>query len=288
MNTACYRHPGRPTALSCTRCGRPACPECLQPAPVGQHCLDCVAQERGAARVPTGGPPATLDAHRTPWVTYALIAVNVALFAAAVLQSGGRGLSSSTIMQDGWLYTGNPFGQGYEYWRLLTSGFLHFSVPHLAVNMISLYILGRDLERLFGWARYLMIYLISLFGGSAAVLALQHSAAATAGASGAIYGLMGALLVVVLRLKLPATSVLVVIGINIVMSLSIPGISLWAHLGGLLFGALGALAVVWLPAVALPPARRTEAAVVRIGWIGLTVLLVIAVAAGAGVMTALS
>ncbi len=287
MYADCYRHPGRPTALSCTRCGRPACPECLRPAPVGQHCVDCVAQEAASARVPAGATPTALDAYRTPWVTYSLIAINVVLFVAAMMQSRGD-LNYSTIMREGWLHTGNPFGQGYEYWRLLTSGFLHFSVPHLLVNMISLYILGRDLERLFGWSRYLMIYLISLFGGSAAVLALQHSEAATAGASGAIYGLMGALLVVVLRLKLPATSVLVVIGINIVMSLSIPGISLWAHLGGLLFGALGALAVLWLPVVTLAPAQRTEAAAGRIGWIGLTVLLVIAVGAGVGLMTAMS
>lgn len=285
MQSTCYRHPDRPTALSCTRCGRSACVDCLRPAPVGQHCVDCVAQEAASVRV-TAATEFLPEASRKPVVTYGLIAVNVVLFVICLMQAGGREMSRSTLMYYGSLITGWP--QDYEYWRLLTSGFLHFSVPHIALNMISLYILGRDLERYFGSARFGMIYLTSLLGGSAAVLLLQHNLSMTAGASGAIYGLMGALLVVVLRLKQPATSVLVVIGANIVMSVSIPGISLWAHLGGLLFGALGALAVLWLPMVSLAPEKRTEAAFTRTGWLGLVALLVLAAALGVGTMTALA
>lgn len=251
---------------------------------MGQHCVDCIAEEAAAARVGTTAP--TGEPHATPYVTYSLIAVNLAVFVACMFQAGGVDLVRSSIMTTGFLPTG--FNLDYEYWRLLTSGFLHWSVTHIAVNMISLYIVGRDLERLFGPARYLTLYLTSLLGGSAAVLALQHSPALTAGASGAIYGLMGALLVVVVRLKLPTTSVLLVIGFNIVLSWTIPGISLWAHLGGLVFGALGALAVLWVPVVTLAPEQRTMAKVTRVGWYGLVALLVIAAVAGIGLVTALS
>lgn len=243
-----------------------------------------MARESAGARVGTA-PQVAERADRPPVVTYGLIAINVVLFAIAMLQSSGN-LPRSSLMYYGVLFTGDDVR--FEYWRLLTSGFLHWSVPHIALNMISLYIIGRDLERLFGPARYLTIYLTSLFGGSAAVLLLQQGQVATAGASGAIYGLMGALLVVVLRLKLPTTSLLVVIGLNIVMSIRIPGISLWAHLGGLAFGALGALAVLWLPIAVLPPDRRTAARVSRTGWIGLVGLLVLSVAIGVGAMTMLS
>ncbi|GAA3948743.1 rhomboid family intramembrane serine protease [Gordonia caeni] len=252
---------------------------------MGQHCVDCIAQEAAAVRVdPTA--PAAGGANATPYVTYSLIAVNLAIFVACLLQARGVDLVRSSIMTTGFLPTG--FNLDFEYWRLLTSGFLHWSVTHIAVNMISLYIVGRDLERLFGPARYLTIYVTSLLGGSAAVLALQHSPALTAGASGAIYGLMGALLVVVVRLKLPTTSVLLVIGFNIILSWTIPGISLWAHLGGLVFGALGALAVLWVPVVTLAPEQRTMAKVTRVGWFGLGALLLIALAAGVGLVTSLS
>lgn len=252
---------------------------------MGQHCVDCIAQEAAATRVDPAAPAAGA-ATATPYVTYALIAVNLALFAACLVQAGGVDLARSSIMLSGLLPTG--FDLEFEYWRLFTSGFLHWSVTHIAVNMISLYIVGRDLERLFGPARYLTIYVTSLLGGSAAVLALQHSASLTAGASGAIYGLMGALLVVVVRLKLPTTSVLLVIGFNIILSWTIPGISLWTHLGGLVFGALGALAVLWVPVVALAPEQRTMAKVTRVGWVGLGALLLIALAAGIGLVTSLS
>lgn len=287
----CSWHPDRPTALSCSRCGRSACPDCLRSAPVGQHCVECVAREAATVRVGTAAPVATDGAHRTPVVTYSLIAVNVVVFALCMWQGAGV-VGASALMEWGVLSTG--FGPlfrpevDFEYWRLLTSGFLHWSVPHIALNMISLYIIGRDLERAFGPLRYGTIYLASLLGGSAAVLLLQKGFVATAGASGAVYGLMGALLIVVLRLKLSATSVLVVIGLNVVMSVTIPGISIWAHLGGLLFGALGALAVLWLPAAILPPERRTADRVNRVGTAALIALLVVAAGIGVALITAYS
>ena len=115
----------------------------------------------------------------------------------------------------------------HEYWRLITSGFLHLSPMHIAVNMFSLYILGTMLEPILGTGRFLQIHLTSLFGGSAAVALFAGENTATAGASGAIYGLMGAMLVIVLKLKAPAGQVIAVIAINLVISISVPGISSW-------------------------------------------------------------
>ena len=112
------------------------------------------------------------------------------------------------------------------------------------------------------------------------VMALEPGLKATAGASGAIYGLLGALLVVVLKLKLPATTVIAVIVINVVLSLSIPGISLLGHLGGLVFGSAAAAAVIWLPVKILPPEKQTYQQVTKIGWYGLTALAVIALVIG--------
>ncbi|GAC81512.1 rhomboid family intramembrane serine protease [Gordonia malaquae] len=226
----------------------------------------------------TSPTPAVSSANAKPIVTYTLIAINVVVFAAVLLQAGGTTLFYSSIYREGVLISGAGFDD--QYWRLLTSGFLHQSVPHLAINMFSLYIIGADLERALGRGRYLAIYLVSLLGGSAAVMAFQSGVTATAGASGAIYGLMGALLILLLRVKAPVQTVLGVIAINIVISVTIPGISLFGHLGGLVFGAAAAGVVVWLPARLLPPERRTQAAVSRIGWYGLAALAVIAVVIG--------
>lgn len=281
MNQVCYRHPDRPTALSCTRCGRSACPECLRPASVGQHCVDCVAQANAAQRATA---PTVAGRDSKPVVTYTLIAINVLVFGAVMLQAGGTGtrdLLSSTIYTNGVLVNGGGFDN--QYWRLLTSGFLHQSVPHLALNMFSLYIIGADLERVLGRGRYLAIYLVGLLGGSAAIMALQQEPTLTAGASGAIYGLMGALFVILVRLKAPLTTVIVIIVVNILFSVTVPNISILGHLGGLVFGAASAAVVVWLPTAVLPPAKRTQAAVDRIGWYGLIVLAVVALAIGAGI-----
>lgn len=275
MDNVCYRHPDRPTALSCTRCGRSACPECLRTASVGHHCVDCVNEGRATTRA---DDPVTAQSgpDAKPYITYGLIAVNAVLFVIAQLQENSYGFSE--VMLRGSLVSGMDTHN--EYWRLITSGFLHWSAMHLAVNMLSLYFVGPQLERLFGPSRYLAIYLISLLGGSGLVMALERNPTLTAGASGAIYGLMGALLVVVIKMKLSPTMVLAVIGFNLVLSIGLPNISLYGHLGGLIFGALAAAAVIWLPAKVLPPEKRVMAEVSRVGWYGLTVLAVIAIALG--------
>ncbi|WP_026918069.1 rhomboid family intramembrane serine protease [Gordonia shandongensis] len=219
---------------------------------------------------------------RAPMITYALIAVNVIIYLACALESGSIfDPRASTVMQYGALITGDDFDN--EYWRLVTSGFLHWSILHLAVNMLALYLIGADLERVFGPLRYMAVYGIGLLGGSAAVMAFEGGQVVTAGASGAIYGLMGALLVVVVRIKAPASTIITVIVINLVISLTIPGISLLGHLGGLVFGAASAAGVLWLPTAILPPEKRTYRRVNRIGWATLAALLILALAIGTGI-----
>lgn len=241
--------------------------------------MDCLRAD-GVQRSPANlRPSITTLAARTPIVTYALIAINLAIFALCVAQAGLSEPGDAPLFIDGDLVRG-IVGDG-EYWRLLTAGFLHFSVMHVAVNMISLYIIGRDLERVLGPWRYIAVYLIALFGGSAAVMLFEDDNVRTAGASGAIYGLMGALLVFLIKAKASLTPVLAVIGFNVVLSISLPGVSLMAHLGGLLFGIAATAAVLYLPEM-IPAEKRTAAAAARIGWVGLAALLVVALALGVG------
>ena len=140
-----------------------------------------------------------------------------------------------------------------EYWRLLTSGFLHFGnyggygPVHLIFNMFALWVIGRDLEVALGKLRFLAVYLLALFGGSTAVMLFGDPLGSVAGASGAIYGLFGGIAVVVFRAKMNPTPVLVLLGINIFLSIALPGISLLGHLGGLVVGALATAALVYAP-----------------------------------------
>ncbi|WP_258080734.1 rhomboid family intramembrane serine protease [Nocardia nova] len=279
----CYRHPDRTTGLACTRCGRPACPQCLQPAAVGQHCAECVAQGRTDIRPvqPTvGGPFAT--ARRTPYVTYALIAINVAVFAVTASQAHSVTDNHVSRLFYDWVLAPQWVAQG-QWIRVLGSGFLHYGPLHLVVNMFALYILGRDTELVLGRSRFLAIYLVSLLGGSAAVMWLATDSA-TAGASGAIYGLFGATTVILLRLRQSPVQMLVLIAINLLISVSLPGISLWGHLGGLVAGTLAAAGILFLPEWLR---ARTRDSIRWIGWgavAGLAVLALALIGAGAAVL----
>jgi membrane associated rhomboid family serine protease len=278
-----YRHPDRTTGLACTRCGRPACPQCLQPAAVGQHCAECVAQGRTDIRPvqPTvGGPFAT--ARRTPYVTYALIAINVAVFAVTASQAHSVTDNHLSRLFYDWVLAPQWVAQG-QWIRVLGSGFLHYGPLHLVVNMFALYILGRDTELVLGRSRFLAIYLVSLLGGSAAVMWLATDSA-TAGASGAIYGLFGAMTVILLRLRQSPVQMLVLIAINLLISVSLPGISLWGHLGGLVAGTLAAAGILFLPEWLR---ARTRDSIRWIGWgavAGLAVLALALIGAGAAVL----
>ena len=233
---ACYRHPDRPTYLSCTRCGRPGCPECLRSGPVGQQCVDCV--HAAAATVP---PVTTVGSGllRTgkPLVSYGLIAANVAVF---VLQ-----LASSMLVYR--LALVPLFVAHGGYYRLVTSAFVHFGLLHLAFNMYALYVLGPPLERHLGRLRFATLYGLSALGGSVMVYLFSAPNVPTAGASGAIFGLFGATFVAAKRLNLDVRWLIGLIVINVAITFSVPGISWQGHMGGLFTGALVAVAFVYAP-----------------------------------------
>jgi membrane associated rhomboid family serine protease len=237
----CYRHPDRPTYVSCTRCDRYICPECMRDAAVGQQCVECVRADRGmtpAARTQFGGRLRS----GAPALTYALIGANVAAF---VLQTAAAGL-------EGHLTLWPPAVADGELYRLATSAFLHYGPTHLLLNMWALYVVGPPLEMWLGRLRFGVLYALSALGGSVLAYLLAPLNSATAGASGAVFGLFGATFVVLRRLELDYRWVVAVIVVNLVFTLVVPlisaqGISWQAHLGGLVTGAVIASAYVYAP-----------------------------------------
>jgi membrane associated rhomboid family serine protease len=251
----CVRHPDRPTGLRCTRCDRPACPQCLREAPVGMQCVDCVSA--GARSTPR----ARVRRPSTPVVVPTLIAINVAVFVLTVVNAGSVADNAS-----GSLFAATALAPvqvaGGGWWRLVTSGFLHIGLLHLVFNMVALWFIGRDVELVLGRLRFSVLYGVSLLGGSAAVMLFGSPAGEVAGASGAIFGLMGALIVLLRRMQLPMTSALVIVGLNVVLSLTVPGISLLGHLGGLVVGVVVAAGMVHGPARSRPAAGLVVAGAV--------------------------
>ena len=266
----CVRHPDRDTGLSCTHCGRPACPECLRDASVGAQCVDCVRQGRRGTR--RGTTVAGAEPGGRPVVVPTLIALNVAVFVWTVVQARSIGSNDDSRLFGEWALVPGLVGDG-EWWRLLTSGFLHIGPIHLLFNMMALWILGRDMEAVLGRGRFLALYMVSLLGGAAAVMLFYAPDESVAGASGAVFGLMGGLAVVLKRLRVPAGQVIGLIGVNVAISVLIPGISLIGHLGGLVVGAAATAALVYAPA----NRNQSRVQAVALGALTLLVLAVIAV-----------
>jgi membrane associated rhomboid family serine protease len=234
----CYRHPNRETGVSCSNCGRPICPDCMTPTPVGMRCPEC-ARER--TRVTRGAAaPGRYDAP----ATYVLIALNVAAYLAEIA-GGGGGLDPgvSSVLIDFGLF-GPSVAEG-EWYRLLTSGFLHASIFHIGFNMFALYFLGRILEPGIGTPRFVALYLASLLAGSLGALLLDPDAL-TIGASGAVFGIFGATFVIARHRGIDnlAASVGLILVLNLAITFGNPEISIGGHLGGLAAGALCALVVV--------------------------------------------
>lgn len=266
---SCYRHHDRATGVACTRCGRPICPECMNAASVGFHCPECVREGQASVRRPRQRGVLGRFAGRWGLATTTLVGLNVAMYlltAILALPNGGGLIenSSSTLFQDLALIpfctTEGCVVGGAEPWRLLSSAFLHYGLFHLVMNMLALLVLGVDLERYLGRARFVAVYLVSALFGGAAVTLFADPFSATVGASGGVFGLLGAA-VVILRANggdlRPLISVLV---LNLVISL-LPGISLLGHLGGLVGGMLAAGLLV--------ATRRNVTA----QWVGLAVLV---------------
>jgi membrane associated rhomboid family serine protease len=264
----CYRHPDRETGLSCSECGRPICTECMTPAPVGLRCPDHSGRPQGVAKVRSNVRRASF-AGTGALVTKALIAVNVLVYLAQLgTGSGGTSLAGDVYVH-GALY--GPAVADGDWWRLITGGFLHANFLHLGMNMLILWLVGAPLEEMLGRGRYVLLYFVSLLAGSAGAL-LQAPLAPTVGASGAIYGLFGALLV----LEYFATGQIVggqafgLIAINLIISFTFNGISWGGHIGGLVGGILGTLILARL--------GRGHAAYGRMGLVGLAGLLLVGIA----------
>jgi membrane associated rhomboid family serine protease len=234
----CYRHPNREAGRSCTRCGKSACAECLVQAAVGSHCIDCAKAARPdvktRARYWNAGQPAL--------VTRAIIAINLAVFLYVTIKDpsslGGR----SGLTQEQFNLGRNSYflrdGRN-EWYRLITSGFLHFGIIHIAFNMYMLYQLGNLLERPLGRSRFALLYMASLLGGSLGVI-IENSPSIAGGASGAVFGLLAAAAVSLHRqgINIFKTALGTTLLLNLFITFAIPGISKGGHVGGALAGAL--------------------------------------------------
>ena len=264
----CPRHPDRVSYVRCQRCGRPVCPECQRPAAVGVQCVDCVKEQARtvrSTRTVFGG-----SVTGTPVVSTAIVAVCVVVF---VLQQVLPGFTDQIVF--------DPGAARAQPWRFLTAAFAHASVTHILFNMIALWAVGAQyLERLLGAARYAAVYLVSALGGSVVYMLFsspppipfappdQHFwGSPTVGASGAVFGLFGAMLVLNRHLGRSSAGMYATIAINAVIGFVVPNIAWQAHLGGLLTGAAVAAVIAWSSS----PSRR------RWQWPGVGVVVVVLV-----------
>jgi membrane associated rhomboid family serine protease len=232
----CYRHGDRETYVRCTRCERPICPDCMVSASVGFQCPECVAEGSAGAREATTVAGGALTSN-PGIVTRVLIGLNVAIFLIEQLV-GGNGFATDyglwpLAVADG------------EYHRMLTSGFLHGSITHLLFNMLALYWLGTPLEAMLGRWRYVLLYAAALLGGSVASFCFSPVNTLSVGASGAIFGLMGAFVVVAVKQKLDLRPFAVLIILNLAIGFIVPNIDWIAHLGGLAVGAILGAAMIF-------------------------------------------
>ncbi|HEX4323667.1 MAG TPA: rhomboid family intramembrane serine protease [Gaiellaceae bacterium] len=253
MSTAepryCYRHPDRETGLSCSECGRPICADCANFGPVGIRCPDHASVRPGATRLkprPVRRAPGFALATGNAPVTYTLIALNVLIYLIGAVQGGGLSDPGASINQPGSLYRHmvlfGPFVPHEGWYRLVTAMFLHENLLHIAFNMYALFVIGRVVEQYLGTVRYIGLYFVSGLAGSAGAL-LQTPLTPVLGASGAIFGILGAMMIlewqVTGRLAGQAAALVV---INLGLSFVIPGISWGGHVGGLIGGMLVMLA----------------------------------------------
>jgi membrane associated rhomboid family serine protease len=270
----CYRHPERATGVRCIRCDRPICPECQRPASVGFQCPDDVRAGQASVRSARTVVGAVASA-RPPVVSYLLIAVNVLAYLATSSGNGATVMDNrpSTLFSDWVMY---PYGvtRDHEYYRLITSAFLHIGPIHLLFNMFALYMLGPGLERVLGWWRFSAVYLLAALGGSVASLVAGAVLGGSAGASGAIFGLFAAALLLYRVLGLEMRSLVITVAINFVFTFSVPGISKLGHVGGFVAGGLATLAVLgWT--VRRGSLRRVDARFQAAGLLGVALLLLL-------------
>lgn len=253
MAETCYRHPDRETRVSCSSCGRPICPECMTPTPVGMRCPECSRQRTKVVVNPTGTPgqfsafPATM----------ALIAINVVVYLVEILRGPGGLSGISPQIYFDFALNGVEIAGG-EWYRLVTGGFLHYNVLHILLNMLALFVGGRLVEPAIGTRRFLALYFASLLAGSFGALVVSGPDAFTVGASGAIFGVFGAAFVIARGrgLTTVASELGIVIVFNLIFTLGIPGISVGGHFGGLIGGVICGAAIIAGERGRLGPQRR--------------------------------
>ena len=248
----CFRHPGRETYVSCVRCGRPACPDCLRSAAVGQQCVECIRQANRGTRQPTGAFGGRVIS--TAIVTWTLVALNVGAYLAELAYPRtvdyGQLVGGPALDQ----VLGQPVGVASgQLYRLISNAFLHeppgsgIGILHIAFNMWALIFVGPALERMLGRGRFLTVYLVSALAGSVLYYLLASPLAPALGASGAIFGLFGAWFVLSRRLRLDSRQIIMLIVLNLVISFAVSGIAWQAHVGGLIAGGALTAAFVYAP-----------------------------------------
>lgn len=239
----CYRHPDRQSFVLCQRCLRTICPECQTQAAVGVICPECLAEQRRAQT------PAQRTAQRRwsrsrvltasdsrPLVTYAIIAITALAWLVGLIPGVGEPVQSALLFWGPSLYP--ELTGGFEPWRLFTVALVHSGFWHVGLNMLALWMIGRSLEPLLGRGRFVTLYLLSTLGGSVAVALLSFTTPVV-GASGAIFGLFGALIVIGRHIGANIAGIAIILGVNLAIGF-IPGfnVSWQAHVGGLVVGAL--------------------------------------------------
>lgn len=263
----CYRHPKRQSFVLCQRCGRTICAECQTPAAVGFHCPECMRESRQSA---PKTKPAIVTALRTssstPVVTYSLIGICILVYIAQLVTNGAV---TNALFYHPALTESQP-------WRMITSLFVHSpgSVLHILFNMFSLFVIGPILEIAIGRWRFLALYFLSGLGGSVAVL-LMAPTTGVLGASGAIFGLLGAFFVIQRSLGGKNTQIIVVIAINLALGFIIPNVAWQAHVGGLIVGGIVAFVLLRTRA----RAKRNEQSLLLFAvFVGLVVATILGVA----------
>ena len=274
----CFRHPGRETYVSCVRCGRHACPDCLRSAAVGQQCVECVRE--GNRGVRTAGAVFGGRATASAVVTWTLVGINIALY---IVEFARPGLANDWGMLGQARFSANGSLQGVaqgQWYRLITSAFLpppglsSLGPLDIVFNMWALILVGPQLERLLGRLRYLTVYLVSAVGGSVMFFVIGPPNVLALGASGAIFGLFGAWFVVARRLRLDSRWIVMVLLLSLFIGFVGHSLIAWqAHLGGLLAGGLLTAAYAYAPQQ--PP--RTRALVQGAATAAMIVLLLVAV-----------
>lgn len=247
----CPHHPDVVAYVRCSRCGRPACPQCQRQAAVGIHCVDCVresARTAPRARNPLGGSASALSIGGGTPATTILVALCVVVYFLQLIVPG--------LEQSLWFA---PYAGRDEPWRFVTAAFLHGGITHILFNMLALWTIGQPLERAMGVSRFVALFLVSAVGGSVGYLLIAQATASpgqvltqwqtswfqpTVGASGAVFGLFAAELVLARRQGRDLRAMLIFLGLNLVIGFTVPNIAWQAHLGGFVTGAALA-SVMW-------------------------------------------